>query len=119
MSYPKAIGPYSTHREVGDLVFISGQLPLDPNTAEIVDETIQKQAEQCLENIQAILRELGLEMKNVLKTTIFLSDIADFAAMNEVYAKFFSSPYPARSAFAVRALPKGAKIEIEVIASKG
>lgn len=119
MAYPKAIGPYSTYKEAGDLVFISGQLPLDPNTAEIVDETIQKQAEQCLKNIQAILRELGLEMKNVLKTTIFLSDIADFAAMNEVYAKFFSSPYPARSAFAVRALPKGAKIEIEVIASKG
>lgn len=118
MSYPKAIGPYSTYREVGDLVFISGQLPLDPNTMEIVSQEIKEQTEQCLKNIQAILKELGLEMKHVLKTTIFLSDIADFAEVNEVYSQFFAPPYPARSAFAVRSLPKGAKIEIEVIASK-
>lgn len=118
MSYPKAIGPYSTYREAGDLIFISGQLPLDPNTMEIVSQEIKEQTEQCLKNIQAILKELRLEMKNVLKTTIFLSDIADFAEMNEIYAKFFLEPYPARSAFAVRSLPKGAKIEIEVIVSK-
>lgn len=119
MSYPKAIGPYSAYREAGEMVFISGQLPLDPDTMEIVSQEIKEQTHQSLKNIQAILRELGLEMKHVLKTTIFLSDIADFAEMNEVYAKFFQAPYPARSAFAVRSLPKGAKVEIEAIASKG
>lgn len=118
MTYPKAIGPYSTYRKAGDLVFISGQLPLDPNTMEIVSQEIKEQTKQSLKNIQAILKELGLESSHVLKTTIFLSDIADFAEVNEIYSQFFAPPYPARSAFAVQALPKGAKIEIEVIASK-
>lgn len=118
MTYPKAIGPYSAYTESGDLVFISGQLPLNPNTMEFDSEDIQDQTRQSLLNLQAILAELGLEMRHILKTTIFLSDIANFAKMNEVYAEFFQAPYPARSAFAVRDLPKGAKVEIEAIACK-
>lgn len=118
MTYPKAIGPYSAYREIGNLIFISGQLPLDPKTMEFVSEDIQDQTRQSLENIKAILQELGLGMTAIVKTTVLLSDISDFSKMNEVYAQFFSDPYPARSAFAVRDLPKGAKIEIEVIAQK-
>lgn len=118
MSYPKAIGPYSAYREAGDLVFISGQLPLDPTTMEFAGEDIKTQTHQSLSNIKAILSELGLGMESVLKTTVFLSDISYFAEMNEVYGSFFSAPYPARSAFAVKDLPKGAKVEIEVIATR-
>lgn len=118
MTYPKAIGPYSAYREVGDLIFISGQLPLDPTTMEFASADIKGQTHQSLSNIQAILKELGLQMDCVIKTTVLLADIADFAEMNEVYATFFSAPYPARSAFAVKDLPKGVKVEIEVIASK-
>ncbi|MCE3047067.1 RidA family protein [Helicobacter kayseriensis] len=118
MTYPKAIGPYSAYRESGDLIFISGQLPLDPTTMEFASTDIKGQTHQSLSNIQAILKELGLQMDCVIKTTVLLADIADFAEMNEVYATFFSAPYPARSAFAVKDLPKGAKVEIEVIASK-
>lgn len=118
MSYPKAIGPYSAYRVVGDLVFVSGQLPLDPATMEFVSNDIKAQTHQSLSNVKAILEELGLQMDCVVKTTVLLSDISYFAQMNEVYDSFFSHPYPARSAFAVRDLPKGAKVEIEVIASK-
>lgn len=118
MSYPKAIGPYSAYREAGDLVFISGQLPLDPSTMEFAGEDIKSQTHQSLSNIKAILSELGLGMESVIKTTVLLSDISYFAEMNEVYSTFFQAPYPARSAFAVRDLPKGAKVEIEVIAKK-
>ena len=118
MSYPKAIGPYSAYRIVGDLVFISGQLPLDPETMEFAGEDIKTQTHQSLNNIKAILKELGLGMDSVLKTTVLLSDISYFTEMNEVYGSFFSHPYPARSAFAVCDLPKGAKVEIEVIASR-
>ncbi|RDU69985.1 RidA family protein [Helicobacter cholecystus] len=118
MSYPKAIGPYSAYTVAGDLVFISGQLPLDPETMEFAGKDIKTQTHQSLNNIKAILKELGLGMDCVIKTTVLLSDISDFAQMNEVYSSFFSYPYPARSAFAVRDLPKGAKVEIEVIASR-
>ncbi len=118
MSYPKAIGPYSAYTVAGDLVFISGQLPLDPETMEFAGKDIKTQTHQSLSNIKAILKELGLGMDCVIKTTVLLSDISDFAQMNEVYSSFFSYPYPARSAFAVRDLPKGAKVEIEVIASR-
>lgn len=118
MSYPKAIGPYSAYREAGDLVFISGQLPLDPESMEFASTDIKGQTHQSLRNIKAILKELGLGMDSVIKTTVLLADISDFASMNEVYSEFFSAPYPARSAFAVRDLPKGAKVEIEVIASR-
>ena len=118
MSYPKAIGPYSAYRVAGDLIFISGQLPLDPQTMEFAGDDIKTQTQQSLSNIQAILKELGLEMSSIIKTTVLLSDISYFAEMNEVYSQFFDAPYPARSAFAVKDLPKGAKVEIEVIAKK-
>ncbi|MGH2267840.1 RidA family protein [Campylobacter taeniopygiae] len=118
-NYPKAIGPYSAYREANGLLFISGQLPINPNSGEIENEDIKEQTKQSLKNIGAILEENGISYDRVLKTTCFLANISDFAAFNEVYSEFFQAPYPARSAFAVKDLPKGAKVEIEVIASKG
>lgn len=112
---PAAIGPYSQAIEANGFVYLSGQLPINPENGEI-PETVEEQTRQSLLNVQAILREAGLDMKNVVKTTVLLADISDFASMNEVYANFFQQPYPARSAFAVKALPKGASIEIECIA---
>ena len=112
---PAAIGPYSQAIEVGGLVFASGQLPIDPKTGAF-PEGIKAQTRQALTNAQEILKAAGTDMKHVVKTTVLLADIADFAAMNEVYAEFFTEPYPARSAFAVRDLPKGALVEIECIA---
>ena len=109
---PAAIGPYSQAVKRDGLVFVSGQLPIDPKTSE----DVSAQTRQSLENVRAILREGGYEMENVLKTTVFLQDMDDFAAMNEVYAQYFSEPYPARAAFQVAKLPKGAKVEIEVVA---
>lgn len=117
MDYPKAIGPYSAYRVVGNLVFCSGQIPLEPNTGEIPKD-INAQAHQALKNVGGLLREVGLSYENVVKTTVFLADIADFNAVNEIYATYFKEPYPARSAVAVKDLPKGVKIEVEVIASK-
>lgn len=117
MQYPKALGAYSVYREVGNLVFCSGQIPLDPDTNEI-PATISEQTHRSLKNIGGILNELGLTYKNIVKTTVFLTDMADFSAMNEVYATYFEKPYPSRSAVAVKDLPKGVKIEIEVIAHK-
>ena len=114
---PAAIGPYSQAIEVGGLVFASGQLPIDPNTGTF-PEGIKAQTRQALTNAQEILKAAGTDMKHVVKTTVLLADIADFAAMNEVYAEFFTEPYPARSAFAVKSVPKGALVEIECIASK-
>jgi 2-iminobutanoate/2-iminopropanoate deaminase len=113
---PKAIGPYSQAIKVGNLVFASGQVPIVPATGEFVEGGIQEQTRQALTNAQAILEEAGTSLKNVVKTTVFLSDMANFAAMNEVYAEFFAQPYPARSAVAVKALPKGALVEVECIA---
>lgn len=115
---PAAIGPYSQAIEVGNLVFTSGQLPIDPATGAFPEGGIKEQARQSLLNIQAILKEVGLTMNNVVKTTVFMADMGDFADMNEVYAEFFSEPYPARSAVAVKALPKGAMLEIEVVAER-
>lgn len=115
---PAAIGPYSQAIEVGNLVFTSGQLPIDPATGAFPEGGIKEQARQSLLNIQAILKEAGLTMNNVVKTTVFLADMGDFADMNAVYAEFFSEPYPARSAVAVKALPKGAMLEIEVVAER-
>ena len=115
---PAAIGPYSQAIEVGNLVFTSGQLPIDPATGAFPEEGIKEQARQSLLNIQAILKEAGLTMNNVVKTTVFMADMGDFADMNEVYAEFFSEPYPARSAVAVKTLPKGAMLEIEVVAER-
>lgn len=115
---PAAIGPYSQAIETGGMVFASGQLPIDPNTGAFPEGGIKEQTRQSILNAKAILEEAGCSLSNVVKTTVLLSDIADFAAMNEVYASFFSEPFPARSAFAVRDLPKGALIEIEMIAAK-
>lgn len=113
---PAAIGPYSQAIEAGGMVFVSGQLPIDPTTGEFAEGDIQALTHQSLTNMKHILEEAGLTMANVVKTTVFLADLADFAAMNEVYAQYFSAPFPARSAFAVKTLPKGARVEIECIA---
>lgn len=113
---PAAIGPYSQAIKAGNTVYVSGQLPIDPATGEFAVGGIQAEARQSLTNIQNILAEVGMSMKNVVKVTVLMRDIADFAAVNEVYTEFFQQPYPARSAFAVAALPKGANIEIEAIA---
>ena len=113
---PAAIGPYSQAIQVGNLVYISGQIPIDPATGMIVKGGIKEQTLQSLTNVKAILEEVGLTMSNVLKTTVFMTDMGDFADMNSVYAEFFTEPYPARSAVAVKTLPKGALVEIEVIA---
>lgn len=115
---PAAIGPYSQAIEANGFVYASGQLPIDPATGAFPEGGVKEQTRQSILNAQAILRSAGLELSNVVKTTVLLSDIADFAAMNEVYAEFFGEPCPARSAFAVRALPKGALVEIEMIAAR-
>lgn len=116
---PAAIGPYSQAIDSGaGLVFLSGQLPIDPATGTFPDGGIQEQTRQSILNAKAILEEAGLALSNVVKTTVFLADMGDFAAMNEVYARYFSEPFPARSAVAVKTLPKGALVEIECIAAK-
>ncbi|OUQ37041.1 RidA family protein [Faecalibacterium sp. An122] len=114
---PAAIGPYSQALDLGDLVFVSGQIPVNPATGLMAD-TVEEQAAQSLANIKAILAQAGLTMANVVKTVIFLADINDFAAVNQVYAQAFSEPYPARSCVQVAAIPKGAKLEIECIAKR-
>lgn len=113
---PAAIGPYSQAIQVGNLLYTSGQIPVDPATGAFVEGGVKKQTRQSLTNVKAILEEAGLQMSNVVKTTVFMADMNDFADMNAVYAEFFSEPYPARSAVAVKTLPKGALVEIEVIA---
>ena len=115
---PAAIGPYSQGVDTGSLVFVSGQLPIDPATGEFAGADIAAQTRQSLTNIKAILEANGMTMANVVKTTVLLEDISEFAAMNAVYAEFFTEPYPARAAYQVAALPKAAKIEIEAIAAK-
>lgn len=112
---PGAIGPYSQAIDTGSFVFASGQIPVNPATGEI-PEGITAQTRQSLANVKAILAAAGLEMSNVVKTTVFLADMDHFAAMNEVYAEAFAEPYPARSAVAVRTLPKNVLVEIEVLA---
>ena len=113
---PKAIGPYSQGIIAGNFMFISGQIAIDPDTNEMVTGTIEEETEQVLKNIGAILNEAGLTYENVVKTTVYLTDLNDFVKMNEVYAKFFKTNPPARAAIQVSKLPKGAKIEIEAIA---
>lgn len=115
---PAAIGPYSQAIEVNGMIFLSGQIPIDPATGDFVSGGIKEQTEQCFKNIKAVLAEAGLTMDNVVKTTVLLNDIASFAAMNGVYGEQFSGTFPARSAFAVKDLPKGALVEIEVIAAR-
>lgn len=116
---PAAIGPYSQAIEVNGFVYASGQLPIDPATGAFPEGGVQEQARQSLLNVKAILEEAGLTLANVVKTTVYLADMGDFAAMNEIYSQFFSQPFPARSAVAVKALPKGALVEVEVIAARG
>ena len=122
---PAAIGPYSQAIEANGFVYVSGQLPINPATGAFPEGGIQEQTRQSLTNAKAILEEAGTDLHHVVKTTVLLADIADFAAMNEIYAEFFApaegetAAFPARSAFAVKDLPKGALVEIELIAAKG
>ena len=115
---PAAIGPYSQAIEVDGFIYASGQLPVDPATGSFPEGGIKEQTHQSLTNVQNILKAAGTDLGHVVKTTVFLASMDDFAAMNEVYAEFFSQPYPARSAVAVKQLPKGALVEIEVVAHK-
>lgn len=115
---PAAIGPYSQAIKVGNLVYTSGQIPINPATGNFVEGGIKEQTRQSLTNVKAILEEVGLTMGNVIKTTVFMADMNDFSDMNAVYAEFFAEPYPARSAVAVKTLPKGALVEIEVVAAE-
>lgn len=114
---PAAIGPYSQAIQVGNFVFTSGQLPIVPETGNIEAQDIKGQTRQSLLNVEAILREAGLSLSNVVKTTVFMANMADFADMNAVYSEFFTGTCPARSAVAVRTLPKNALVEIEVVAA--
>lgn len=116
---PAAIGPYSQAIEVNGFVYASGQLPIDPATGAFPEVGVKEQTRQSILNVKAILEETGLALSNVVKTTVYLADMGDFAAMNEVYSQFFAQPFPARSAIAVKALPKGALVEVEVVAARG
>lgn len=116
---PAAIGPYSQAIEVNGFVYASGQLPIDPATGAFPEGGEKEHTRQSLLNVKAILEEAGLALSNVVKTTVYLADMGDFAAMNEVYSQFFAQPFPARSAIAVKALPKGALVEVEVVAARG
>lgn len=114
---PGAIGPYNQAiKASGNFIFTAGQIPLDPGTMEIVGQTIQEQTHQVLKNVRAVLQAAGADLNNVVKTSVFLQDINDFAAMNEVYAEYFNEAPPARSAFGKNDLPKGVKVEIECVA---
>ncbi|MCD8356291.1 MAG: RidA family protein [Clostridia bacterium] len=115
---PAAIGPYSQAIETDSYLFTSGQIPINPATGEVEGTTIEEQAEQVMKNIGAILEAAGLDFSHVVKTTCFLADLADFAAFNAVYGKYFPEAAPARSCFAVAGLPKGAKLEVETICVK-
>ncbi len=114
---PQAVGPYSQAIRAEGLVFVSGQIPLDPGSGELIEGDIAAQTRQCIRNIQAILEVANSSLAQIVKTTVFLADINDFAAMNAAYAEFFPNDPPARSAFQVAALPKGARIEIEAVAA--
>ncbi len=116
---PAAIGPYSQAIEVNGFVYASGQLPINPATGAFPEGGVKEQTRQSILNVKAILEEAGLALSNVVKTTVYLTDMGDFAAMNEVYSQFFAQPFPARSAIAVKALPKGALVEVEVVAARG
>ena len=115
---PAAIGPYSQAIEANGMVFASGQLPIDPATGNFAEGGIKEQTHQSLTNAQNILKEAGTDLAHVVKTTVFLSDMANFGEMNEVYSEFFTQPFPARSAVAVKTLPKNALVEVECIAVK-
>jgi 2-iminobutanoate/2-iminopropanoate deaminase len=113
---PAAVGPYSQAVKIGKLVYTAGQIPLDPATGKMVEGDVQAQTDRVLQNLQAVLEAAGSSLSNVVKTTVFLQDMADFAAMNEVYGRYFNEKPPARSAVEVAALPLGAQVEIEAVA---
>lgn len=113
---PKALGPYSQAIVAGGFVFASGQVPINPATGEFVEGGIKEQTKQALTNVTHVLAEAGIDLSHVVKTTVFLSDMNNFGAMNEVYSTFFEEPFPARSAVAVKTLPKNALVEVEVVA---
>ncbi|MBO7248864.1 MAG: RidA family protein [Bacteroidales bacterium] len=115
---PKAVGPYSQAVEANGTLYVSGQLPIDAQTGEFPEGGVKEQLVQIFKNLQYILEEAGYSFANVVKTTVYLTDMADFATLNEVYSQFYSEPYPARVAYAVAALPKGALAEVDVIAVK-
>ncbi|MGH2502681.1 MAG: RidA family protein [Ktedonobacterales bacterium] len=115
---PKAIGPYSQAIALGDLIFCSGQVALDPASGELQGDDVRAQTRRALENLSGVLRAAGSSLADVVKTTVFLVDMGDYAAVNEVYGEFFSSEPPARSAVAVAALPRGARVEVEAIAAR-
>jgi 2-iminobutanoate/2-iminopropanoate deaminase len=112
----KAVGPYSHGIRIGDFLFCSGQIPLEPGTGNLVEGGIEKQTERALENVKILLADQGLDFSNVVKTTVFMMNLAEFAAMNAVYSRYFKPPYPARSTVQVAGLPKGALVEIEIVA---
>jgi len=114
---PTAVGPYNHAVRVGDLLFTAGQIPLDPATGALVPGDVKAQTEQVLQNLKSILDDQGLGFGNVVKSTVFLTNLADFAAMNEVYARYFTTDFPARSTVQVAALPRGSAVEIEVVAA--
>lgn len=116
---PAAVGPYSQAIRVGDLVFTAGQLGIDPGSGEMAGAGVAEQAERAIANLEAILAAAGSGLGNLVKVTVFLADIADWPAVNEVYARLIPEPFPARSAFAVKDLPRGARVEIEAVAAVG
>lgn len=115
---PAAVGPYSQAIDCGDLVFLSGQIPLVPATGLVAEGGIEAQARQMFENVKAVLAEAGLSFANVVKTTVFMTDLGQFATLNGIYAEYFQAPYPARSCVEVSALPKGVLVECELIAKR-
>ena len=115
---PAAVGPYSQAIDCGDTVYCSGQIPLDPQTGAIVEGGLEVQVHQMFRNVKAVLAEAGLSLQNVVKTTVFMTDLGQFGALNAIYAEYFAEPYPARSCVEVSALPKGVLVECEVIARR-
>ena len=115
---PAAVGPYSQAIDCGDTVYCSGQIPLDPQTGAVVEGSLEAQAHQMFRNVKAVLAEAGLGLENVVKTTVFMTDLGQFGALNAIYAEYFAEPYPARSCVEVSALPKGVLVECEVIARR-
>ncbi|MGF6875762.1 RidA family protein [Paraburkholderia sp. MM5477-R1] len=116
---PNAVGPYSQAIRSGELLFVSGQLPIDPATGQFPSDNVEEQAHQCLRNLAAIAKAADSNISKTLRTTVLLADLRDFSVVNEVYAKYFDAPYPARCCYEVKGLPRGAKVEIEAVVAVG